>query len=104
MPVALMGFALQSVVPLVQPRIVSDAVALLAFSSSGGLTLKSVGCRTKKELRRSEVSIREPVQAFPTFRALLRTRSCHQAAGVYAAAKRVALLSFSPPGCSPSLE
>jgi hypothetical protein len=103
MPDALMGFALQSFVPLVQPCIVSDAVALMALGTPARLATAPVCCRLKRA-RASRSESHETGSACLTFKALLHTRSRHLTAAVYTAKRRLALLSFSPPGFSPSLE
>jgi hypothetical protein len=78
MPDPLMGFALQSFAPLVQPYAVSGAFALLSLERSSVLPGSPSVVATAEAVRRTSGSpCGRAVEAPLAFRALLRTRVRH---------------------------
>jgi hypothetical protein len=76
MPDPLMGFALQSFAPPVQPYAVSDACALWTFQAPSRLPANLPPTQIPKH-HAFDRPLQKPFGTPPAFRALLRTRVRH---------------------------
>ena len=105
MPDPLLGFALQSLAPLAQPYAVSGVAALLTFKTFLKPIRQPLSPSQAPKRRARSGSSHKWIsrQSAPRLQGLAPYESPPHRTGGLGRSEHVALLGFSPPGCSPSL-